>query len=373
MGERKVLNKYYPPDFDPELIPRAKRPKNGQVNVRMMLPMSVRCNVCGEYLYKGKKFNSRKETIYGEDYLGIRIFRFYMKCTRCNAEFTIKTDPKNSDYACEVGVSRNFEPWRATEKAEEEAKQKRQEEEKGDVMKALENRTMDSKEEIDILEALDEMRALNARNAKITSDDVFAIRNERDRAELERLREEDERELADVVFEAQVKTLQEDVADEDGDDVEEKPVKIGSEKPSAPQNPPDTSEDHTGKATTPVDGESRPKFSKPVKAVDPSTTTSSSTTTTTTTPAATPAPVPSAPAAKVLQPQVSSSAAVAELVGMFSVGRKSTNTPQPQTPKLASTLKVVPVKAVPVKKAPVADKPATPAISALSDLFSYTE
>ena len=44
-----------------------------------MAPFSMRCNTCGEYIYKGKKFNARKETVEGEDYHGIKIFRFYIK------------------------------------------------------------------------------------------------------------------------------------------------------------------------------------------------------------------------------------------------------------------------------------------------------
>lgn len=51
-----------------------------------------RCKTCGEYIYKGKKFNARKETVQNEVYLGLPIFRFYIKCTRCLAEITFKVE-----------------------------------------------------------------------------------------------------------------------------------------------------------------------------------------------------------------------------------------------------------------------------------------
>ncbi|GFZ05312.1 coiled-coil protein [Actinidia rufa] len=160
MGERKVLNKYYPPDFDPAKIPRRRQPKNQQMKVRMMLPMSIRCNTCGNYIYKGTKFNSRKEDVIGETYLGIQIFRFYFKCTKCSAELTMKTDPQNSDYVVESGAQRNFEPWRAGDEEADKEKRKRENEEMGDAMKSLENRTLDSKREMDILAALDEVKSM---------------------------------------------------------------------------------------------------------------------------------------------------------------------------------------------------------------------
>eukprot|EP01033_Poteriospumella_lacustris_P002317 gene2317-1693_t len=166
MGERKVLNNYIPPDFDPSIIPRIKRQKDKLVEVRMMLPFSLRCNTCGEYMYRGKKFNSKSEFVVGDDYLGIRKLRFYIKCTNCAAEITFKTDPKNSDYECESGASRNFESWRDTEQAIEEEKREREDEEI-DPMKNLEHRTMDNKIEMDILDALDEMKAINQRHQRV--------------------------------------------------------------------------------------------------------------------------------------------------------------------------------------------------------------
>jgi len=204
MSERKVLNKYFPPDFDPELISRRKHPKNSQQVVRLMAPFSMRCNTCGEYIYKGKKFNARKETVDGEDYLGIKIFRFYIKCTLCSAEITFKTDPMNTDYTAEHGASRNFEPWR-DEKAEEEDRLAKLEEEENNPMKVLENKTVDSKREMDILDALQDIRARNARNERVgQSADVLSqlalkeVESEED-AERKRLEAEDEK-LVEEVF-----------------------------------------------------------------------------------------------------------------------------------------------------------------------------
>ncbi|KAJ7099589.1 CWC16 protein [Mycena belliarum] len=197
MAERKVLNKYFPPDFDPELIPRRRGPKNSQQVVRLMAPFSMRCNTCGEYIYKGKKFNARKETVDGEDYYGIKIFRFYIKCTLCSAEITFKTDPKNTDYLAEHGASRNFEPWREEREVEEVDRLAKLEEEENNPMKVLENRTTDSKREMDILDALQDIRARNARNERVGSSSVdllarIGIEELENEEDLERKRIEDE-------------------------------------------------------------------------------------------------------------------------------------------------------------------------------------
>lgn len=144
------------------------------MKVRMMLPMSVRCNTCGNFMYKGTKFNTRMEDVRGETYLGIRIFRFYYRCTNCSAEFCMKTDPQSTDYIVEGGATRNYEPWREKERTTAAVRASREDEEKGNAMKALENRTLDSKREMDIMTALDEMKSLKSRHEAIDTEDALA-------------------------------------------------------------------------------------------------------------------------------------------------------------------------------------------------------
>jgi hypothetical protein len=253
MGERKVINKYYPPDFDPSLIPRGKKPKNDQQTVRMMMPMSVRCLTCGEYLYRGKKFNAKKETVAGEEYLGIKVFRFYMKCTRCKGEFTIKTDPERADYIAELNVSRNFEPWRNTESQIEEAKEKRKLEEEGDVMKQLENRTTDSKVELDILDALADIKSLNTRNARLDLDKVIEERTK----EAQQKELEEEEELVQALFrDRHVKRLDDDDDDADPfskplDPAVVAPLAPSLQRPAAPVQPSSVAEDAKKKRKAP--------------------------------------------------------------------------------------------------------------------------
>ncbi|XP_073155922.1 uncharacterized protein [Henckelia pumila] len=172
------------------------------MKVRMMLPMSIRCGACGNYIYKGTKFNSRKEDVIGETYLGIQILRFYFKCTNCSAEITYKTDPRNSDYLVESGATRNFEPWRAEDEATDEASRKRNFEGMGDAMKALENKTLDSKRDMDILAALEEIKSMKSRHASVSVDAMLeALQHSNEKKE--RILEEEDEAVVKSVFKGQ--------------------------------------------------------------------------------------------------------------------------------------------------------------------------
>ncbi|KAI8060434.1 CWC16 protein [Gongronella butleri] len=198
MSERKVLNKYFPPNFDPSKIPKQKKPKDLQHKVRLMAPFSMRCESCGEYIYKGKKFNARKETVVGEKYLSIQVFRFYIRCPRCSAELTFKTSPKDADYVAENGVTRTF-GWQRQPGEEDDE----EDEEDEDAMASLESRTLESRREMEIMDALDEIRTNSSRAERVSIDDVLERLSAEARAAVQEKLDKEEEALqaeAEAVF-----------------------------------------------------------------------------------------------------------------------------------------------------------------------------
>ncbi|XP_052049720.1 splicing factor YJU2 isoform X1 [Apodemus sylvaticus] len=232
MSERKVLNKYYPPDFDPSKIPKLKLPKDRQYVVRLMAPFNMRCKTCGEYIYKGKKFNARKETVQNEAYLGLPIFRFYIKCTRCLAEITFKTDPENTDYTMEHGATRNFQAEKLLEEEEKRVQKEREDEELNNPMKVLENRTKDSKLEMEVLENLQELKDLNQRQAHVDFEAMLLQHRLSQEQWQQQQEEEDERETAALLEEARQRRLLED-SDSEDEALPSRPQAAARPKPTA--------------------------------------------------------------------------------------------------------------------------------------------
>ncbi|CBZ49761.1 hypothetical protein NCLIV_002490 [Neospora caninum Liverpool] len=180
MADRKVLVRYYPPDFDFDVLRqkkrvlyRAKELQHGKkqrqsgmskiMNVRMMFPFTLQCASCREFVYVGTKFNSRVERVQGEDYLGIVKWRFYGRCPNCRGEICFKTDPKNGDYVLEWGGTRTYDPMRDQQLAEERLRKDREQELEGDRMKQVEAKTYNVQNELAALEQLEELRKMNRR------------------------------------------------------------------------------------------------------------------------------------------------------------------------------------------------------------------
>jgi hypothetical protein len=257
MSERKVLTKYYPPDFDPSALKRQRGPKQAGPKVstvRLMAPFSMRCTTCGEYVYKGRKFNARKESPESERYLGIQIHRFHIKCTRCSAEIIFRTDPKNQDYAVVKGAKRNTEPWRRGlgEKEEETDEQRldrlEAEEAELDRMEELEAKMVDAKREMDVADALDEIRTRNARLERADREGVEVTVARPEEEERERQDAEDEAAAKAAFAFARIQAaMEEEPIDEDDKEVEEglmgpppKPVKAVAQTTVASSVSPNT-------------------------------------------------------------------------------------------------------------------------------------
>ena len=116
MSERKSINKYYPPDYNPleaekaarKLSKRLKNANKDITTIRLMTPFSMRCNKCETFIPKSRKFNGKKELL-TERYLNnIKIFRLTIRCPLCSQPILFRTDPKSADYVMEAGAVRNF-------------------------------------------------------------------------------------------------------------------------------------------------------------------------------------------------------------------------------------------------------------------------
>lgn len=200
MSERKVINKYYPIDYDPSKLKRVKRPKDRpqQVKVRIALPMNITCANCGYFMARGSKFNSRKETVVGEAYLGQNVFRFYFRCKRCFQELTIKTDPRISDYVAEHNCKAGYVHHKASMDEEKAEEAEKEDLEQFDKMKALELKSLESMREAEINEAIDTVLTMHAQRQLIGVADLHQRALDCTIAEIDSEDEFDEEELAEL-------------------------------------------------------------------------------------------------------------------------------------------------------------------------------
>ena len=97
----------------------------------------------------------------------------YLQCTRCLQEISFKTDPRNTDYEIEAGATRNFMALKLAEEQAIREEEEAREEEASNPMKLLENRTKQSKNEIELLESLEELKDLNRRQEAVDYDSML--------------------------------------------------------------------------------------------------------------------------------------------------------------------------------------------------------
>ncbi|KMZ93447.1 hypothetical protein PVMG_00893 [Plasmodium vivax Mauritania I] len=180
MAERKVLNKYIPPDFDPDKLTESKKlmrkiekkknksnkynkKKKHFLNIRMMYPFTLKCNKCKSFTYVGTKFNSRVEKLRDESYLNIPIWQFYGKCFECKNEIIFKTDPKNGDYILIAGGIRTYDAHKEQEIADDYYRENNLIKEE-DKLKNKEKESYNALLELKTNEQLEELKNMNRRH-----------------------------------------------------------------------------------------------------------------------------------------------------------------------------------------------------------------
>jgi len=176
MAERKVQSKYYPPDYNPKLLaklPKAdSRRKVVKETVRLMIPFNIQCAACNAYMYRGRKFNARKE-VSAEEYMGTHVVHFKFKCEGCKAEICFRTDPASSGFAMVSGGRENVtsagmhNPLAGIEDPPPDAEETTQ----ADALSSLEARAAESKKEMEDMDDLD--RELDRRNARARGEELL--------------------------------------------------------------------------------------------------------------------------------------------------------------------------------------------------------
>lgn len=208
MSERKVINKYYPPDYNPlevekqvrKLSKKLKTMNNSSIPIRLVTPFSIRCLKCKEFIPKRRKFNGKK-ILLAEKYLGeTKIHRLSFKCPCCNNLITYRTGPGNPEYIMEGGGVRNYlnkdeqysnETLNETlERLEREKEQKQSEfEEKEDKIHQLEQKLIKIQKDQQNTEELEEIQRLNI--LKMKNMDVISKNKE--------LKQKEEDDLDDLI------------------------------------------------------------------------------------------------------------------------------------------------------------------------------
>ncbi|CCF57973.1 hypothetical protein KAFR_0D03250 [Kazachstania africana CBS 2517] len=183
MSERKALNKYYPPDYDPIAAEKAARKmskslkniKKDSVTIRLMTPFSMTCSVCSEFISKSRKFNGKKELLPNKYLEKIKVYKFTIRCPRCTNSISFRTDPKSADYVMESGGIRSY-----VKRKEEEFKSK--EESVDETLERLAKRNEEEEENTSEKNTGDDkMEVLEQRLAKLQ-------KTQEDEAEIENLR-----------------------------------------------------------------------------------------------------------------------------------------------------------------------------------------
>lgn len=125
-AERKAVNKYYPPEFDPNkhksinkfrkshpLRERARKLSQGILIIRFELPYNIWCNGCNNHIGMGVRYNAEKSKT--GTYYSTPVYKFRMKCHLCDNHFEMQTDPANLDYIILSGARRQENRWDPTE------------------------------------------------------------------------------------------------------------------------------------------------------------------------------------------------------------------------------------------------------------------